>query len=104
MKPMSFTLEHQEQLDEICRRYHVSTLYVFGSVVKGTFQPQKSDMDFLVSFQNHREMNAFDQYFGLKEELAKLFSCDVDLLTEVGLKNPYFIEELKETQVKVYAA
>lgn len=37
------------ELKKLCDRYHVSELYVFGSVAKDKFT-DKSDIDFLVRF------------------------------------------------------
>ena len=40
-----------EGLAELCRRFHVRTLDVFGSAVTGRFDPARSDLDFLVQFE-----------------------------------------------------
>ena len=38
------------ELVEICRRHHVRRLEVFGSAAVGDFDPENSDIDFLVNF------------------------------------------------------
>lgn len=45
-----------------------------------------------------------DAYFGFKAALEKLFGREVDLVERAAVRNPYFQEELSETQVPVYAA
>jgi hypothetical protein len=37
--------------EELCRKYRVIRLEVFGSAVGDSFDPDKSDLDFLVEFQ-----------------------------------------------------
>jgi predicted nucleotidyltransferase len=44
--------QHQTALAELCRRYHVRRLEVFGSAARGyDFDPFSSDADFLVEFE-----------------------------------------------------
>lgn len=91
-------------IERLCRRYHVDTLYVFGSAATGEFDSDESDLDFLVEFERTEEMKLADQYFGLLEELRELFNRDVDLLTPRSLRNPYFTAEVNRTREAVYAA
>ena len=41
---------HLDELPELCRRYGVSRLEAFGSATAEDFDPNKSDLDFLVDF------------------------------------------------------
>jgi len=91
-------------IKRLCRRYHVETLYVFGSAATGEFDSDESDLDFLVEFERTEEMKLADQYFGLLEDLRELFNRDVDLLTPRSLRNPYFTAEVNRTREAVYAA
>jgi uncharacterized protein len=34
----------------LCRRFHVRRLDVFGSAARGDFDPEHSDVDFIVEF------------------------------------------------------
>ena len=40
----------QERLREICRRYHVRRMALFGSALRDDFRPE-SDVDMLVEFE-----------------------------------------------------
>jgi uncharacterized protein len=40
----------REELRALCRRFHVLRLDVFGSAARGDFDPERSDVDFLVEF------------------------------------------------------
>jgi predicted nucleotidyltransferase len=42
--------EKLEPLRELCRTYAVERLEVFGSAADSSFDPQRSDLDFLVTF------------------------------------------------------
>ena len=46
-----FIHQHQSAIAELCRRYRMQRLEVFGSAAPGTnFAPESSDADFLVEF------------------------------------------------------
>ncbi len=73
-------------ITELCRRFGVRRLDLFGSAATGHFDPASSDLDFLVEFEPETRGRS---YFRLLEEFEKLFGRKVDLLTEPGLENPY---------------
>lgn len=62
----------RRELEDICRRHSVRRLELFGSAARHDFEPQRSDLDFLVEFQLKDAKLAFDAYFGLKEDLETL--------------------------------
>src|SRR5438132_234284 len=43
--------DHLDDIRALCVKYRVKRLAVFGSAVKGTFDPATSDVDFVVEFQ-----------------------------------------------------
>jgi uncharacterized protein len=94
---------HITEIPELCRRYGVSRLELFGSATTDAFDPRQSDLDFLVEFDANPS-KLFDRYFGLKESLQALYGRDVDLVTVASLQNPYFIEAVNKTRQLVYAA
>ena len=92
-----------DQLKELCRKYKVKTMYLFGSVCTDKFH-DTSDIDFLISFDNLSIEEYTENYFELHYKLQELFSRKIDLLTERSLSNPYFIKGLEQTKQLVYAA
>ncbi|RAG74278.1 DNA polymerase subunit beta, partial [Burkholderia multivorans] len=52
---------------------------VFGSAVSDRFDPESSDLDFIVDFVPGRD-SMFDDYFGLLEDLSALFDREVELV------------------------
>lgn len=47
-----FLVPCKEALEAICQQYHVAKLYVFGSATTHAFQPDHSDIDLIVQFEN----------------------------------------------------
>jgi uncharacterized protein len=92
------------EVTDLCRRYGVARLELFGSAATDTFDAGASNLDFLVTFRADARSRAFDNYFGLLEGLRALFVRDVDLLTVDQLRNPHFIEKIAATRRVVYAA
>ena len=90
-------------LEELCRRYHVSRLEVFGSAAVDDMQ-DTSDLDFLVEFTPAAQAHRFDNFFALKDALHKLFDKPVDLVEPGGLHNPYFIQSVNQTRKVIYVA
>ena len=97
-------LEHRQELQAICRRFHVARLDIFGSAAEHDTDREAADLDFLVEFERSEFMSLADQYFGLLRALQELFDRDVDLLTPRSLRNPHFIQEVERTKRRVYAA
>jgi predicted nucleotidyltransferase len=93
------------QLVELCKKYRVVRMYLFGSATRDDFDPETSDFDFLVSFDEgldvlERGENALD----LMLELDDLFGREVDLLTENQLKNPYLVKSIDDDKQLIYEA
>ncbi len=95
--------QHRAEIEALCRRYGVTRLDVFGSVTGDDFDEARSDVDFLVEFDDAFPVNGLRQYFGFKEDLEPLLGRTVDLV-EGELENPFFRAALAETREHVYAA
>jgi len=96
--------ERASDLREICHRRSVQRLSLFGSVLGNAFDPAASDLDFVVEFSDLSPSEHADCYFGLQEDLQRLFGRPVDLVEPNSLRNPYFRQAVEETQQLVYAA
>jgi predicted nucleotidyltransferase len=95
---------HREELHELCRRFHVRRLDLFGSAARGDFDPARSDLDFVVEFDRGAAQHPFEAYFGLKEALEELFGRPVDLVEAAAVRNPYLRASIDESRETVYAA
>ena len=97
--------QHLEEVRALCEKYRVKRLAIFGSAVKGTFDPKRSDLDFVVEFDDALwGSEGWHAYFGLKFALEDLFARNVDLVEWSAVKNPYFRQILELTQRDLYAA
>jgi predicted nucleotidyltransferase len=96
---------HREELRDLCRRYHVLRLDLTGSAARDDFDPERSDVDFLVEFdRTHPEAMSFDTYFGLKESLERLLGRPVDLVESSAVRNPYLKAEFEQSRVALFEA
>ena len=95
---------NRAELAEICRERHVRRLAIFGSAARGEFKPGLSDLDFLVEFSPLPPAEHARHYFGLMEDLERLYGVPVDLVEPEPIRNPYFREAVEESQVELYAA
>ena len=96
--------DYKEDLENICARFNVRRLELFGSGSQGSFDLSKSDLDFLVEFKPMTPAEHADCYFGLLEQLQDLFKRRIDLVELESVHNPYFLEALEKSRSLVYAA
>ena len=95
--------QNRPALADLCRRFGVRSLEVFGSAAVGNFDPERSDIDVLVEFGESDSDNLFHRFFGLSEALEELFARKIDLVSPSALKNPYFIAAVNRSRQPVYA-
>ena len=91
----------ESQIAEICRRYHLKELSVFGSAARGEMRPD-SDIDLLVDFLPGARPGLLD-LSAMKREFSDLVGRPVDLAVKPGLKPRIRSRVLADAQV-VYAA
>ncbi|RMH56344.1 MAG: nucleotidyltransferase [Bacteroidetes bacterium] len=83
----------QAHLPRLRRHYHVETLGIFGSHVRG--EPvEGSDVDLLVTFS---QTPTLFEFVALKQHLEALLGCPVDLGMPEALKPPVAERILQET-------
>jgi predicted nucleotidyltransferase len=68
----------KEKIKEFCRRWKISDLALFGSVLREDFGPE-SDIDLLVRFFPEADYGLFD-LVRMQEELKEIFGSEVDLV------------------------
>ena len=89
------------EIERVCRRLPVKRLGIFGSALSQNFS-QSSDIDFLVIFDSGENIDLFDKYFELKEQLEEIFKREVDLVVDKKFKNPVLREYIDRTRTIVY--
>lgn len=88
------------RLAELCRKYGIAELAVFGSTARGDERPD-SDVDLLYVRLPGNDLGM--SYFALQEDLEKLFGRPVDLVPKDGLHRAIRDQVLEDARV-LYAA
>jgi predicted nucleotidyltransferase len=88
-------------LPEICPRYGIQWVDVFGSVAREEQRPE-SDIDLIVEFGAPRRDNISARFFGFLHEMEARYHTRIDILTENSLKNPYLKAEIARERIRVY--
>ena len=107
MRPMNALppeiAQHLDAVRALCEKYRVKRLTIFGSAVKGTFDPAKSDVDFVVEFEwDPDPLERGRLWWNLWGALCDLFGRYVDLVQRRSIENPHFVQVLALTEQAVY--
>lgn len=83
---------NKPEIIELCRQYGVIKLDLFGSATGPDWDPETSDFDFVVEFDDgHTKI--LRRFLDFADALEDLFGRRVDLVFEDGLK-PRFRDEI----------
>jgi predicted nucleotidyltransferase len=93
----------KEQLQQLCKKFNVKELYLFGSATTDDFS-EDSDLDFIVKFDRQGFEGAFDQFIDFKQELERIYGRSVDLYHLKKFRNSIFQEEVERSKELLYAA
>ena len=96
-----------DRIIEVCRKYDVTELSVFGSVLGEDFRPD-SDVDFLVTFRPDADLGPWMcRFFDLQDELAALTGRPVDLVERPAVeksRNPIRKRSILASAEVLYAS
>ncbi len=94
--------ERQAEIADICRRFGVRRLAVFGSAARvDDFDLERSDVDFLVAFEPAASPS-LGGFFALRDELAAMVGRPVDLVVEGSVRNPFIRAGIERSMETVY--
>lgn len=90
---------------ELCKKYRVKTLSVFGSILTDKFNDD-SDVDLLVDFEPYdpdsTDFDYFTNYWDLQDSLEHLFERKVDLIEDGNHLNPLFRRLVYQKKQLIY--
>lgn len=87
------------------REYGVTRLEVFGSICTDEFDPETSDIDFLVEYPADYDFGPWHARFrSLQRALAHVLNHRVDLVDTWALRDPWFSREAAKTRQVLYDA
>ncbi len=93
---------HRSEIERLCQLFGVTSLAVFGSILRGDFDADSSDIDFVVRFKTVMTLTSSGQYFDFKARLENLFGRKVDLVELTAMPNSRLKRIIERTQVAVY--
>jgi uncharacterized protein len=96
-----FVAERIDEIRALCERYGVRRLDLFGSATTDRFDPETSDLDFLVDFADRSPGYAI-RYLRVAEGLEAIFGRSVDLVTERSVQDPLFRRSVESSRRAVY--
>lgn len=91
------------KLEQLCAKWRIAELAVFGSVLRPDFRPD-SDIDILVAFEDAATWTLID-LSDIRDELSVLLGHPVDLLTKRSVqssRNPYRKAEIFKNSQVIY--
>ncbi|MHB0978853.1 MAG: nucleotidyltransferase family protein [Thermoleophilia bacterium] len=95
---------NRDAIAELCTRYGVGRMDVFGSVLRDDFRPGESDVDLLVEFASREPYALAEAYFDMLDDLRELLGVEVDLVMAGAVKNRYIAQDIERTKQPLYAA
>ncbi|MFC1537626.1 nucleotidyltransferase family protein [Gemmatimonadota bacterium] len=96
--------KNQDAIKQLCIRYKVRRLELFGSAAEDSFDPRESDIDLLVEFDSLSPVEHADAFFGMQQEMQEILGLPVDLIERAPIRNPYFLQSIDRKKVVLYAA
>ena len=100
---MRFKIEKfQDEIKALCKQLAVARLDLFGSANTDEFNVN-SDLDFIVDFQPD-QTHLLDKFLNLQNQLQRLLSRKIDLITEKSIRNPYLKASIERTRKNVFAS
>ena len=88
-----------EKVAKFCRARGIRKLSLFGSVLRGDFNPARSDVDVLAEFDPDALKGVGFRYFAYGEELAAIIGRRVDFCSRL---NKYIEAAVRQEAVPIY--
>ena len=85
---MNLIESNMDKIIALCKKYKVSKLFVFGSILTNRFNKENDDY--------------FSNFFDLKYALEDVLGREVDLLEEHAICNHYLKENIERTKALIY--
>ena len=93
---------HQRAISELCRRFGVSRLQLFGSAATGRFVAGQSDYNFLIELDPAASGSRAQRLMDLADALEALLGAPVDLVNPRCIRNPRLAAEVERARRPVH--
>ncbi len=102
---VSIVEQKRGEIAGLCRRFGVLRLELFGSAATNEFDPERSDIDFLVEFPLDYDFGPWARRFTrFRQALSDLLGRPVDVIMSSALENQWLRREAQKTRIPVYNA
>ncbi len=93
-----------DRLVELCKRWKIVELSLFGSVLRDDFGPD-SDVDVMIALADDAELDYFNDWLKIQDELSELFDHrKIDLVERKRIVNPFIRHHAITNRQVLYAA
>lgn len=89
----------KDKITKFCKKNHIMTMSLFGSVLTDRFTPT-SDVDILVEFEPEHIPTLFE-VVSMEDELSDIIGRHADFKTPKGISR-YFRDEVVATAKRIY--
>ena len=97
--------KHLDDIRAAAERYGVEKLEIFGSAMTPEFDPERSDIDFIVHYPPGYDYGVFlKRYLDLEDELKEILERPVQLVMTSALKKESFRRNAGATRTLIYVA
>lgn len=94
---------YRAPLLELCRRYPVEQIYLFGSILTDDFDPERSDVDVQIFFDRSGDpADLGTDILNLWDDLETLFGRKVDMISTHPIRNPYLRKSVESSRQLFY--
>jgi predicted nucleotidyltransferase len=89
---------------EICLRFHVRRLDLFGSAARETDFTEQSDIDLLVEYEPGCSPPTLADFLALRDALSTRLGRKVDLVMAGAVRNPYLSAAIERSRRPLHGA
>jgi len=90
-------------IEDLCHKHGVRRLEFFGSILRGDFNDDRSDVDELVEFIR-QAADSFTHFLALKESLEAVIGRSVDLFELRAIRSKRLRYYIEKNSLPVYVA
>jgi predicted nucleotidyltransferase len=94
---------HLDEIRAAAGRYGVAKLEIFGSANTPRFDPERSDVDFLMHYPEGYQYGSFGKrLFDLEDEIAAILGRPAQLVMTRALRKESFLQNANRTRITIY--
>lgn len=94
--------EQAKDIAQLCEKFGVRKLELFGSACQGEFDPKTSDLDFIADFADIDRPGYGMRYLEFADSLEMLMGRKIDVITTNSTLSPHFTRAINECKVMIY--